>query len=182
SHGYLKYREIMDILTLDDKTYTELKEAFAGGFTHANPDKVGKTFNNVSSIDFTSSYPTVMISEKYTISKAYEWVFSKMNNFLYLCKERLVIFQVEFTNLIAKENYSFDNYLSKSRGFKDQCELNVENTGRVYSARKFTQVMTNIDFEIVQKMYEWDNIKITRVNYFQKHYLLIHIIENNVEL
>ena len=182
SHGYLKYREIMDILTLDDKTYTELKEAFAGGFTHANPDKVGKTFNNVSSIDFTSSYPTVMISEKYPMSKAFNWVYTNMNDFLDLCKKRLVIFQVEFTNLIAKENYSFDNYLSKSRGFKDQCELIVENNGRVYSARKFTQVMTNIDFEIVRKMYDWDNIKISRVKYFYKHYLPTPIIETIVDL
>ena len=116
------------------------------------------------------------------MSKAFDWDYTNMNDFLDLCKKRLVIFQVEFTNLIAKENYSFDNYLSKSRGFKDQCELIVENNGRVYSARNFTQVMTNIDFEIVRKMYDWDNIKISRVKYFYKHYLPTPIIETIVEL
>src|SRR5699024_12481922 len=114
------------------------------------------------------------------MSKDFEWDFSNMNYFLDLCKKRLVIFQVEFTNLIAKENYIFDNYLSKSRGFKDQCELIVENNGRVYSVRKFIQVMTNKDFEIVQEMYECDNINITRVKYFHKHYLSTPIIETIV--
>src|SRR5699024_12764282 len=63
SHGSLKYREIMVSLTIDDKTYTELKESFAGGFTHAIPAKVGNPINNVSSMDLTSSYTSDLISE-----------------------------------------------------------------------------------------------------------------------
>ena len=39
-----------------------------GGFTHGNLQHIGKTIKNVSSYDFTSSYPAVMIAEKYPMS------------------------------------------------------------------------------------------------------------------
>ena len=45
----------------DANEYSTLKHAFAGGFTHANPNHVGKVYKNVASFDFTSSYPTVKI-------------------------------------------------------------------------------------------------------------------------
>lgn len=179
---FRKYHEIMNILQLDAETYKELKQAFAGGFTHANPHRVGKTYKNVTSIDFTSSYPTVMIAEKYPMSRAFNYTYKGYNDFLKLCKKYLVIFQVEFKNLVTKEGYDFDNYLSKSRGFKDKCKMIVENNGRVWSARKFTTVMTNIDFNIVRKVYEWDAIKITRVKYFYKHYLPQPFVKTIVEL
>ena len=55
----------MKSLTISSaKEYQELKQAFAGGFTHANPHHVGKVFRNVGSIDFTSSYPTVMMNKE----------------------------------------------------------------------------------------------------------------------
>ena len=67
---YIKYRKIMDDLTLDPETYIQLKRSFMGGFTHSNPKYTGKTLNNVSSIDLTSSYPSVMLADKYPMSRA----------------------------------------------------------------------------------------------------------------
>ena len=67
---YQRYRQIMTDLTLDKATYIQLKRAFMGGFTHSNPNHTGKTLENVSSIDLTSSYPTVMLADKFPMSRA----------------------------------------------------------------------------------------------------------------
>ena len=66
---YVRYRKIMNDLTLNKDEYVMLKRAFMGGFTHANVNHSGKLLKNVSSIDFTSSYPAVMLAEQYPMSK-----------------------------------------------------------------------------------------------------------------
>ena len=68
----------MTDLTLDKATYIQLKRAFMGGFTHSNPNHTGKTLENVSSIDLTSSYPTVMLADKFPMSRAKELNITKV--------------------------------------------------------------------------------------------------------
>ena len=64
---YKKYRALIRKLTLTENIYLKLKEAFSGGFTHANPIYSGEILENVKSFDFTSSYPAVMVSEKFPL-------------------------------------------------------------------------------------------------------------------
>ena len=59
------YKKMMQTLTLESDEYLQLKRAFQGGFTHANAFYSGKTLYDVASYDFTSSYPTVMLCEKF---------------------------------------------------------------------------------------------------------------------
>ena len=59
----------MNRLTLGVREYGYAKQAFLGGYTHANARYSKKLLADVHSIDFTSSYPTVMISEKYPMTK-----------------------------------------------------------------------------------------------------------------
>lgn len=49
--------------------FNMLQRAFAGGFTHANAEYTDEIMYNVDSYDFTSSYPYVMIAEKYPMSQ-----------------------------------------------------------------------------------------------------------------
>lgn len=170
----LKFQDMVKNLTLSKEVYDELEQAFAGGFTHANPNHVGKTYHNVASIDFTSSYPTVMIAEKFPSSTAHSYKFTNMNDFEELCKNRLVMFQVDFTNLVSK--IDFDNYISKNRCLNIEGE--TENNGRVFSADKLSIVITNVDWQIIKQVYAWENIKISRVKWFYKHYLPKPIIES----
>lgn len=170
----LKFQDMVKNLTLSKDVYDELEQAFAGGFTHANPNHVGKTYHNVASIDFTSSYPTVMIAEKFPSSTAHSYKFTNMNDFEELCKNRLVMFQVDFTNLVSK--IDFDNYISKNRCLNIEGE--TENNGRVFSADKLSIVITNVDWQIIKQVYAWEDIKISRVKWFYKHYLPKPIIES----
>lgn len=174
----LKYHDIMKRLTLTKSNYKMMREAFAGGFTHANPTHVGKTYHNVASIDFTSSYPTVMIAELYPNSIPLKKPFTNMEDFERLCKEKLVMFTAEFTNIVS--TVDFDNYISKSKC--ENIEGFTENNGRVFSADKLKITITNIDWKIIKQVYSWEDVKISNVYWFFKHYLPKPIIESIIEL
>ena len=59
-----------ELIIPDLECYNILKEGFAGGFTHASYLWVGRNIKGkIDSFDFTSSYPAVMLSEKYPMGK-----------------------------------------------------------------------------------------------------------------
>src|SRR5699024_4452048 len=66
---YANFSKLIKSLTLTYSEYVILKQCFMGGFTHANANKEGLLLENVGSFDFTSSYPTVMVAEKFPMSK-----------------------------------------------------------------------------------------------------------------
>ena len=68
----MRYTSIMQGLQLTIPEYHQLQRAFQGGFTHANPFFVGKVIQDVTSYDFTSSYPAVMIAHRFPMSSAEE--------------------------------------------------------------------------------------------------------------
>ena len=45
--------------------YNLLKNAYQGGYVHASPYHAGEVLHNIGSIDFTSSYPAVILLKKY---------------------------------------------------------------------------------------------------------------------
>ena len=63
-----KYVTAVQNLTIEPEEYPALKRAFAGGFTHANARYVGKVVEDVTSFDFCSSYPAVMVMERFPIT------------------------------------------------------------------------------------------------------------------
>ena len=57
----IPYKNLMNRLTIEVAEYAYAKQAFLGGYTHANARYSKKLLKDVHSIDFTSSYTTVMI-------------------------------------------------------------------------------------------------------------------------
>ena len=163
----LRYREIMNALTLDADEYKQLKRAFQGGFTHANPFYSGKVMTDVTSYDFTSSYPAVMLSEQFPMSRSEQVQIANMDDLeknlrLYCC-----LFDIEITGLRSKLYY--DNYLSQSRCY--QIDRAVINNGRVVSADHLITTVTEQDFMIMRQFYEWDNLRIYNFRRYKKGYL-----------
>lgn len=174
-----RYTKLMKRLRINDaEEYQELKKVFAGGFTHANPHYVGKVFKNVGSIDFTSSYPTVMISEQYPMSKGYRQKWHGWARFNEINEKALQIFRADFIGLKSKIFY--DNYLSKSKGV--DYENVTENNGRVFSADKFSIYLTSVDWKIVKQCYTWDSVTISEQIAYYKCYLPTPIIKTILEL
>lgn len=176
---YQRYKELMNELTLTTGEYTMLKRCFMGGFTHASMLYSGKLLHDVASIDFTSSYPYVMLSEKFPMSKP-EKVNPTKEQFLKWVNDDNVglMFVVRFKGLQSK--LSFETYLSESKC--DVLENPIINNGRVFKADTVQTTITDIDFKILYKCYTWDSIEIANVHKFYMQYLPKPILLAIVEL
>lgn len=166
--NYSKYREIMKELTIDAVEYSQLKQAFCGGFTHASAKYFGKTLEHVGSFDFTSSYPAVMLSEKFPMSKSR--VISghistdELNDYL---AHNCCILAVTYEGLVPKVTY--DHPISYSRTV--QSTGVVTDNGRVVSALSLSLLCTEQDFLIYNKFYEYDDLTIHSIRVYEKGYL-----------
>lgn len=175
---YKRYRKVMEDLTLDTDTYIQLKRGFMGGFTHANANHSGKTLKDVTSIDFTSAYPSVMVSEKFPMTKFKLAPPLTLDQFHTLCIENAVIFDVRFINI--KQKITQETYLSES---KCSTLINpVINNGRVNSADELSTTLTEIDLEIMNQCYEWEGMQLGEVRYARKDYLPKAIIKSILDL
>ena len=176
---YQQYHKIMECLTLTVDSYKMLKFAFQGGYTHANYLKVGETLENVHSIDFTSSYPAVMLTELYPMSKpkllgnvARETMLKNMN-----LKYKGFMFIAKFTNICSTRN---EMYISEHKCSQTK-NLSVNN-GRVHKADCLITVLTDIDFNIIKHCYQWEQIEFFNVYEFTLDYLPKPIIKSIIEL
>lgn len=175
---YIKYKKIMSDLTLDSETYIQLKRAFMGGFTHANANYSGKVLENVSSVDFTSSYPSVMISEKFPMSRFKKIEIDSISQLEEYCLKYALIMDIKFINIESK--ISYENYISESK-----CVTLIKptiNNGRVFRADELTTTITEIDYDIINKTYSFDEVMISNVRMAHKNYLPKPIIEAILKL
>lgn len=168
----------MDDLTIDPETYIQLKRAFMGGFTHANANYSGVLLDNVSSVDFTSSYPAVMISEQFPMSRFKKCSITTVKQLNEYCAKYAMVFDVKFINIRATIEH--ENYISESKCFK--LVKPVLNNGRVVSADELATTITEIDFDIMKNTYEWDEIEIGDCRFAHKNYLPKPIIESILKL
>lgn len=175
---YAKYTKIMQDLTLDSDTYKQLKRAFMGGFTHANSNHVGKVIENVTSIDFTSSYPSVMLSEKFPMTRFKAVNVTKISQLNKICSRHAVVFDVKFINIRPKIKNEL--YLSESKCYN--IVNSVVSNGRIYSADSLITTLTNIDYEIMSKVYKWEEMSVSNVKYSVQNYLPKSIIESVLKL
>ena len=176
-----RYSELMKALTLTPKEYDMLKRTFMGGFTHANSIYVDHTLSGeLDSFDFTSSYPAVILSEMFPMSKG-----QILNNVSYpafnkMLKNNLMVFDIFLYNLRPNEEHVvYENYLSESK-----CKLKNAriNNGRVVSADECFTTITNIDYEIIKNFYTFDSIQVGTIISYDKGYLPKEIVEGVLDL
>lgn len=175
----LEYKSFINCLKINNiEEYQQDRRAFAGGFTHCNPYYTGKILYNVSSLDLTSSYPTVLIAELYPMSSGKEIEILNMNDFEMNLKYFCCIFDITFYNIDSKIFY--DNYICYSKCYN---VINpIISNGRVVSADRLSITLTEIDFDIIKKMYKWDSISIGKFTIYDKGYLPKDIIISILEL
>lgn len=165
---YNDYKALMEELQINDyNEYNMMKHAFQGGFTHASWEKVGWTFKDVKSYDFTSSYPTVMISEFYPMSRGEEIKVNNIEELEELSKKYCLIFNIRFYNI--KDKITYEHYISKSKCW--ECKGVKEDNGRIIEAEMITTTITNIDLEIIKDFYTWESVEIGKVYKYKKMYL-----------
>lgn len=185
--GYAEYKKLMDNLTIEPDEYIIAKRAFSGGFTHANFWNVKKVHKNVTSMDFCSSYPACMIAFPYPMSKGKKIDIDTMRkeDFFHYINNKCCIFKIELHDVQSKNQC--EDYISRSHC--SVCENSekknvIVNNGRIHTAGKLITVITNIDFEIIQHVYDFDEdeIKLSDFYIYEKSYLPSVFVECIIDL
>lgn len=168
------YKSAIQSLTIEPEEYLMAKRAFAGGFTHAAMLHSGKEMKNVTSFDFSSSYPTVLIAEKYPMVKgklieniSLEEFFDHMN------REDCCVFTIELADV--EQIFPCESYLSQSRCRK--LEDAIINNGRIYYTKHLITDITSVDFNIMRKVYKFKILAIGHFFYYEKYYLPTSFVE-----
>ena len=147
--------------------FSMLQRAFSGGFTHANAKYTDMVISDVDSYDFTSSYPYVMVSEKFPMSTGVKIPVKSWKQFDFLTSKYCCVFDIEFTDIFAtSEN---ENPISVSKCVVH--ENAVENNGRVVCASKLVMTITEIDYKVFSQFYKWKNARIGEMWCYRKDYL-----------
>ena len=173
-----KYRKMIRNLEINIEEYDYLKKAFAGGFTHANILNSNKIFEKVSSYDFTSSYPAVMLSEKFPMSSSERLDNPSEKDIEDSIKYYCCIIELELYNVESK--FIADNPLSSSK-----CEITGKkeiDNGRIMSADKIKTVITEQDFMTIKEFYNIGDIKILTIYRYVKNYLPTEFIKAILDL
>jgi len=158
--------------------YKQLKAGFQGGFTHANGNHVCHVIHDVDSWDIASSYPSVLVLEKYPMS---DGEIVKIKNkkdmeekmILYCC-----LFDATFINIESSTTYEHPISESKCQNLLyPKCD-----NGRIISAERLTTTLTEQDYYIIRDFYNWDKMLVSNFRIYRKAYLPREFVLSVLEL
>lgn len=158
---FYKYQKLIPPIGI----YKDMLQLFMGGVAHLNPIYNGQLLIDVKSRDYTSSYPFVLLTEKYPVSQFVKWSggFNKIKN----NKNIAWYATMDIYNFKCINGFPYlPNYkIMKSEGVK------IDN-GRVFSGKHFRMLVTNVDYEIIvanynlqPEQYQLSNIYIATADY-----------------
>ena len=142
---------------LTPNVYKLAKQTARGGDTAANYRYSTHTIADVDSYDVQSSYPYVLCTKKFPVTRFYPYKGSATERQIdqLIKKGYAVLFRVMFSEIHL--NYeAVDIYLplGKAESISDN-HLNVN--GRISYAAECVYVLTDIDWKIIKDNYHWDS-------------------------
>lgn len=178
----MNYQDIMRSLQIQSsKEYYQLKSAFAGGFTHASPTKSrwgskidGKQLPywvNVGSADLSSSYPYTMVSSYFPMSSGtFLGEVDDPKQFSQLINNFCCLFTLTIHDVY--QIFPNESYISYSKCTQISDDAVVQN-GRVCEASYLSINITELDFDIISKVYGWDstNMRVDNMRVYDRGYL-----------
>lgn len=180
-HKYSYYRKMMKTLSLSVEEYKLARLAYQGGFTHANALWQGDIIDNVTSMDFTSSYPSVIILEdKFPMSKGVEVHPTTIEEFNKYVRCYCCTMELEFHNLKAKPRVP-DHPLSFSHCY-GMSKNHINDNGRVVQAESFVTYLTEIDFNIIKEYYTFEEFKVRKMFIYRRGYLPYNFVKGVIKL
>lgn len=168
-------KSLKRLVPKDAEEYKTLQDVFAGGYTHANRIYSGKTISEyIEHYDFASSYPAVMVAEKYPMGK---WIYRgheipNVDNF----ENKAYLMRLKFRCLNC---ISCNTYIQASK-----CVLSkpIFDNGRVIYAEECTITITEQDYITICNNYKWDDVEAIFIYESRKDYLPKEITEFILEL
>ena len=174
--NYNYHKKMTKLLPRDKEEYLFMKQCFAGGYTHSNYLNTNMVITRVQSKDISSSYPTVMIAEKFPMTKwAYvrEYELEKYrHNDKYSLLMQITLYDVKATCSMT--------YISTYKCY-DRVNV-ISDNGRVLKAKKISLYCTNIDLDIIEQAYSIGKIKYHKIFYSINEYLDTDYVRYILEL
>lgn len=167
-HKYCSKNEVWDKMP-PNNCYKALNDSFQGGLTFSNPIFTGRELSNVSSYDETSAYPYVMLKNKYPFT-----IRKEENTTLFNTSPPFWIAKIKFYNISSKYNWGI---LSRSKMNDYDLKSSQFYNGKLLTSNFIERTMTNIDFEILNLCYNYDEYQITefypcdKYDYLPKPYI-----------
>lgn len=156
--------------------YNQLRRGFRGGDCHANIRYVNQTLHDIQSFDIASSYPGVLMTEKYPMGK---W--TKVSTKYYkrhreeIAEEFCSLIEVRFEN-IRYTGSCGNPYISESKC--DHVPVNRHNktdivldNGRIGYANWLEMTITDVDLDIIKNEYMYNKMYIRNAWICRKDYL-----------
>ena len=171
------YRQIISNLTIDPDEYLMLKEAFQGGFTHSNILLTNKIIKDVISYDLTSSYPSVMIAERFPMSKGKFVHPTSYQDFNEYIKNYCCVFEIKYKNIKSICN---EDYIARYKCW-ELCDFKVNN-GRIIEAKSVGITITDVDFKLISTLYSYDDFEIGKMIIYEKGYLPTEFVRCIIDL
>ena len=170
------YHKKISALTIKDMDeYNMMRRAFAGGFTHTSAlHSLGDIcYKGITSYDLCSAYPAAMCMEcGYPMSKGEIVKPKTIKEFKDYLSSYCCLFDIKFINI--KPRYVNENYISIYKCWEISNPVN--NNGRLVSADYISITINEIDFQIIEKMYSWDEIELGTMRVYMRDYLPREII------
>lgn len=169
-------KHIKKLVPSSAERYKMLQTVFAGGYTHANRAHAGVVQEGViQHYDFASSYPTVMLAEKYPMS---QWAYVGKHEIPSddMFEDNAYIFNITFSQLNCK---TFNTYIQASKCIASNIAY---DNGRVMSADVLTMWITEQDWLTIRDTYTWKDMKVNQVYKSRKGYLPKPFLEYILEL
>ena len=158
--------------TIED--YSLLCDCFMGGYTHSNAIHTNIVLEKIRSKDIASSYPTVMCLEKYPMTYFEETIpcDDYFNNDKY---SYIITFDVEHLRSKRWNTWLSFSKCAKIKGYS------LDN-GRVLKADFVQLSLTNIDYEMFQLCYDFENLNIIDFRVSSNDYLSPTFVKYILEL
>lgn len=147
-----------------------LERVFHGGYTHGNRHIYNQKITGIiSCYDFASSYPFVMLSERYASEKFTPMENRSINAILEDAENNAYFFKLILIGVELKDYYYPMPALQFSKCVK--CINPVLDNGRILTADYVEIWLTEIDLQVIAKQYKYQKHLCTNVYAAHKDYL-----------
>lgn len=131
---------------------------FRGGYVHGTNTTAGVMLHNLAGVDIVSSYPFHMNAfDNYPVGVFLKCDQLSLNDYLDLNKTYATMALIRFTNIRTTTAHTIES-INKTV----YCNNYHLDNGRILDAETLEVFLTDLDFDIYQKFYAWDNIEIKK--------------------
>lgn len=152
----------------DFEWYKMAEWCYHGGYTHANRHEINFIHNNVTCYDFASSYPYVMLSEKFPCEKFHKLGFEISVDDV-INTDDCFILDIGFAHITINE---YDTPMPILQVSKCTKLLNaVVDNGRILEAAYARIIITEVDLRLILEQYQIEQTRIFIAYRAKKDYL-----------